>query len=93
MKHAVRTERVLDEYARSLPEADLPRTEVLDRTRLADCLAHLGERERSVVLMTFFVERTTDEIVDDLALSAANVRVIRHRALARLRACMEGGAS
>jgi len=91
-KHARRTERVLDEYARSLPEFDLPRTDALDRTRLADCLAHLGERERSVVVMTFFVERTTEEMVEDLAVSAANLRVIRHRALARLRACMEGAA-
>ena len=40
--------------------------------------------------MTFFVERTTEEMVEDLAVSAANLRVIRHRALARLRACMEG---
>lgn len=82
-------ERVLAEYARELPDVELPRTEALDRRRLADCLAALAERERSVVVMSFFVERTTEEIMDDLALSAANVRVIRHRALARLRACME----
>jgi RNA polymerase sigma-70 factor (ECF subfamily) len=90
LKHARRTERVLDEYARSIPDAESPRTAGLDRGRLADCLARLAERERSVVVMTFFVERTTDEIVDDLAISAGNVRVIRHRALARLRACLEG---
>ena len=89
-KYAKRTERVLDEYARSLPDTVAPATDPIDRARLADCLARLGERERSVVVMTFFVERTTDEIVEDLALTPANVRVIRHRALARLRGCMEG---
>jgi DNA-directed RNA polymerase sigma subunit (sigma70/sigma32) len=39
--------------------------------------------------MTFFADRTSEQIMDEFELSAANVRVIRHRALGRLRACME----
>jgi DNA-directed RNA polymerase specialized sigma24 family protein len=32
-------------------------------------------------------------VAAELALTEANVRVIRHRALQRLRACVTGGAS
>jgi RNA polymerase sigma-70 factor, ECF subfamily len=41
-----------------------------------------------VVLMTFFADKSGDEVAKELGLSAGNVRVVRHRALARLRACM-----
>ena len=93
VRRAGRKERLLEEYARTLPAAEVPETSGLDRERLADCLRGLTERERSLLVMTFYVELMTDEIMRDLGLSAANVRVIRHRALGRLRACMEGRAS
>jgi RNA polymerase sigma-70 factor (ECF subfamily) len=89
MRQAARTERALADYARTLPTMDVPAGPSLDRRRLADCLARLGERERSVVVMTFFADRTSEQIMDEFGLSAANVRVIRHRAQARLLACME----
>jgi RNA polymerase sigma-70 factor (ECF subfamily) len=38
--------------------------------------------------MTFYNEQTSEELTSFLGLSAANVRVIRHRALGRLRDCM-----
>lgn len=60
----------------------------LDAQRLAACLDALAERERTVVALTFVADRTADEVAAELALTAGNVRVIRHRALARLRACM-----
>jgi RNA polymerase sigma-70 factor (ECF subfamily) len=59
---------------------------VFERERLAACLEALSERERSVVIGSFFEE----ESISELRLSAGNVRVIRHRALGKLRACMEG---
>ena len=65
----------------------------LDADRLARCLQALAERERTVVVLTFFADKSGDEVGRELALSAGNVRVIRHRALARLRACMEGEAA
>jgi DNA-directed RNA polymerase specialized sigma24 family protein len=34
--------------------------------------------------MSFFEDRTTDDIAARLGLTATNVRVIRHRALAKL---------
>jgi RNA polymerase sigma-70 factor (ECF subfamily) len=61
---------------------------VLDRDRLAACLEALSERERSVVVLSFFEDKSADEVGAELATSAGNVRVIRHRALARLRKCM-----
>jgi RNA polymerase sigma-70 factor, ECF subfamily len=48
-----------------------------------------------VIVMTFYDDRPADTVAADLNLSAGNVRVIRHRALARLRNCLtakEGAA-
>lgn len=59
-----------------------------DADRLAACLQALAERERTVVVLSFFAEQSGDEVAKELDVSAGNVRVIRHRALARLRACM-----
>ena len=61
---------------------------VLDVDRLEDCLARLDDRERSVVLLTFYAEKSGDEVSRELLLTAGNVRVIRHRAIERLRTCM-----
>lgn len=87
---ARRRERVLGQFADDLPRpgvADEPR---LDTERLTACLERLGERERSVLVLTFHSERTAFEVAQELGLTPANVRVIRHRALARLRLCMNG---
>ena len=62
---------------------------VLDVDRLEQCLARLAERERSVVLLTFYAEKTGTEVGRELRLTAGNVRVIRHRAIDRLRKCIE----
>ncbi|MBX3468145.1 MAG: sigma-70 family RNA polymerase sigma factor [Planctomycetes bacterium] len=60
--------------------------------RLAGCLEALGERERSVVVLTFYQGQGAAEIAAALALSEGNVRVVRHRGVGRLRACLEGAA-
>jgi len=54
-----------------------------ERERLAACLEALSERERAVVIASFFEEEPPT------GLSEGNIRVIRHRALGKLRACME----
>jgi RNA polymerase sigma-70 factor (ECF subfamily) len=64
----------------------------LDLAHLARCLQRLSERERSVVVLSFYAERDSAAIGSELGLSEGNVRVVRHRALARLRGCMEPGA-
>ena len=60
----------------------------LDDQQLARCVQTLKERERSVVVMTFYDERTAAETARFLGISEANVRVIRHRAIRQLRGCM-----
>jgi RNA polymerase sigma-70 factor, ECF subfamily len=62
----------------------------LDRDRLADCLEELPIRDRTVVALTFYLERSAEEIARELGTSSGNVRVLRHRALARLHDCLEG---
>jgi RNA polymerase sigma-70 factor (ECF subfamily) len=65
---------------------------VLDAPRVAACLRALGERDRLVVLLTFYADRDAPRIAEDLAVSPGAVRAIRHRALERLRECVMGGA-
>jgi RNA polymerase sigma-70 factor, ECF subfamily len=88
---ASRRMELLEVYARNLPVAS-PAPEVpLNRERLTGCVEALSERERSVVVMSFYDEQSAAEVAVYLGLSQANVRVIRHRALGRLRNCMSGG--
>ena len=65
----------------------------LDRERLQHCLQALAERERTVVVMTFFDEHTRTNLPGSLGLSEGNLRVIRHRAIRRLRHCMSSPES
>ena len=60
----------------------------LDDQQLARCVQMLKERERSVIVMTFYDEQTAAETARFLGVSEANVRVIRHRAVQQLRDCM-----
>jgi RNA polymerase sigma-70 factor, ECF subfamily len=89
---AQRREGLLHEYARMhVPEYVEP-LEPLDSVRLNDCLQRLGERERSVVVLTFYQEESSEAVAETLGLTSANARVIRHRALGRLRDCMTRAA-
>jgi RNA polymerase sigma-70 factor, ECF subfamily len=65
----------------------------LDFQTMVQCLEKLGERDRRVVGMTFYEDRTADEIATTIGLSTANVRVIRHRALVQLRTCVDANSS
>ena len=67
---------------------DRPSIPTVDDRQLARCVQALQERERSVVVMTFYDEHTAAETAGFLGVSEANVRVIRHRAMKQLRACM-----
>src|SRR5215831_359349 len=87
---AQRKERLLEQFGPDLlapSEAFRPR---LDHERLARCVENLNERERTVVVMTFYDEQTSAEVAGFLGVSEANVRVMRHRAIHQLRDCMEG---
>ena len=64
----------------------------LDRQQLAHCVQRLRERERAVVVMSFYDEHTGADIARSLGVSEANVRVMRHRAIHQLRDCMGANA-
>ena len=87
-RSARRQERLLAEFGADLMP-DQPPMPQLDDAQLARCVQTLKERERSVVVLTFYDEQTAAEAAGFLGISEANVRVIRHRAVRQLRACME----
>jgi RNA polymerase sigma-70 factor (ECF subfamily) len=68
--------------------AFIPATSAIDEDLLEGCLSTLGERERTVVRLTFYGEKSSREIAMTLGTSEGNVRVIRSRAIDRLRACL-----
>jgi len=84
-----RREQLLERYGEDLVPAAPPEP-LFDLERVAGCLEKLPQRERAVLLMTFYEDRPADEVGAQLGLSAGNVRVIRHRGLARLRECVTG---
>jgi RNA polymerase sigma-70 factor (ECF subfamily) len=90
-----RRARILEAYPLDLVPSDEEPAEPLTTARLGDCLATLPERERAVLVMTFYDDRPADAVARELGISAGNVRVIRHRGLERLRGCLEaqGAAS
>ena len=87
-----RRERLLDTYGEALLPQDTPAPS-LDQARLAHCLEQLPERERTVLVLTFYDDMPAQSLARELDTSQANVRVIRHRGLERLRKCVTGDAS
>jgi RNA polymerase sigma-70 factor, ECF subfamily len=84
---------LLERYRNDLPAVSYSPVPALDRSQLHSCIESLPERERSVVVLSYFDEQSALEVSNFLTISEANVRVIRHRALQRLRNCMAGGKS
>lgn len=54
------------------------------------CLHALAERDRRVLVLTFYAEKSSAEIAGELGVTGTVVRVARHRALERLRDCVHG---
>lgn len=86
-----RREDLLERYADALPMADLHIAPRLDHQRVAGCLERLPERERAVLVMTFYDDQSSEAVGKELGLSAGNVRVIRHRGIDKLRRCIDAG--
>jgi len=82
-----RREQMAEAWGREQMPWTSPR-EPVDGGRLNDCLSALVDRDRLVVTMAFYAETGTADISARLGLSPANVRVIKHRAMARLRDCV-----
>jgi RNA polymerase sigma-70 factor (ECF subfamily) len=84
---AQRRQHLLEQFGANLPTVQLS-VPHLDRDQLSRCVQNLRERERTVVVMTFYDEQTSADVANFLGVSEANVRVIRHRAIHQLRECM-----
>jgi len=84
-----RREQLLHDFVGDVPVGTSAPEPRVDEERLEACLARLAARERSVLVLTFHSDRSALEVGRELGLTAANVRVIRHRAIVRLRACLE----
>lgn len=88
-----RKQRLLEQFSADLPPITVaPVMPALDQKQLGRCVQSLKERERAVVVMTFYDEQTGADVADFLGVSEANVRVIRHRAIHQLRDCMGAAA-
>lgn len=92
-RSGARRQALLDRYGDALvpPDATEP-VPALDRERLLACLERLSERERLVVVASFFESKDAGEVAALTSLAPGNVRVVRHRAVERLRGCMGAGA-
>jgi len=88
---ARRREALTARFVDASVETPAPSLAALDAPRVASCLRGLAERERLVLLLTYYAEREAPRIAEDLHLSPGAVRAIRHRAIARLRDCVTGG--
>jgi RNA polymerase sigma-70 factor (ECF subfamily) len=88
-----RREVLLEQHGQLLSIADIAVAPRLDHERVARCLERLPERERSVLVMSFYDERPSEDVAASLGLSAGNVRVIRHRGITKLRSCVENRRS
>lgn len=66
-----------------------PDVEHIETGALVHCIAELEARARAVVHLSFNQERSADEIGTLLGTSPGNVRVLRHRAIAALRSCLD----
>jgi len=89
---AQRKERLLEQFGADLLAPVQPSLPQLDYEQLTRCVQSLKERERTVVVMTFYDEQTGTDVARLLGVSEANVRVIRHRAIHQLRECMGAAA-
>ena len=91
-RNSGRRERILDTFPIDLIPIEEPAREEAPE-RLRHCLQALPERERAVLVMTFYDDCPADALGRQLGINAGHVRVIRHRGLEHLRICMEAGGA
>jgi RNA polymerase sigma-70 factor, ECF subfamily len=79
------------ESCAKLPEIPTwqPDVALLDFDRIARCVLQLEGRAWAVLHLSFYRERTAEQIATTLSTTAGNVRVLRHRAIVQLRRCVE----
>ena len=85
-----RRAELLEKFGADLAIADISVAPRLDEARVAACLEKLAERERAVMIMSFYEDEPAERVGASLGITGGNVRVIRHRALQQLRDCVMG---
>jgi RNA polymerase sigma-70 factor, ECF subfamily len=83
-----RKERLLEQFGADMLAPAPESMPDPDQQQLRGCVQRLKERERAVIVMSFYDEETAADVGRFLGVSEANVRVIRHRAIHQLRGCM-----
>lgn len=91
MARTERREQAIDGAPFRALSIDPETADPLARDAVAQCLEKLQERQRTVVVLTYYAEQSTEAIAASLGLTSNNVRVIRHRGIARLRTCLGFG--
>lgn len=84
---ARRRERLMAQFPTAEPWVD-PFVESPDTAHVERCLHMLVERDRRLLILTFYAEKTSAQIAEELGVTGTVVRVARHRALERLRECV-----
>jgi RNA polymerase sigma-70 factor, ECF subfamily len=85
-----RRKKLLAVYAEPERVSAPPSVDAPDVARLTRCLDALADRERTVLVLSYYAELDAGSIGAELGTSAGNVRVLRHRAFERLQACVHG---
>jgi len=67
----------------------VPGVEGVDAAPLLDCISKLEQKAQTVLHLSFYRDKSADEIAGVIGTTAGNVRVLRHRAIAQVRDCME----
>jgi RNA polymerase sigma-70 factor (ECF subfamily) len=83
-----RREALLKSAGRTIVPPEPCTGNAVDIERLERCMRRLADRDRAVLFLTFYAEKKTREVGEELGVAEGHVRVIRHRALNRLRHCL-----
>jgi RNA polymerase sigma-70 factor, ECF subfamily len=70
--------------------ASVPDESGVDRERVIRCMSKLAARERQVIKLTFWDQLSAREVAHAVDVTEGNARVLRHRAMAQLVACVRG---
>jgi RNA polymerase sigma-70 factor, ECF subfamily len=83
-----RLEGIRRRLSRELAGAATPPWELVESRRVEECLAGLPSREGTLLVLLFQKGATAVEAARTLETTPGNVRVMHHRAIARLRECV-----
>ena len=67
-----------------------PNEAKLDLDRVGECIQRLNDRDKEIVVRTYMHEEDTAVIAESMGIEPGTVRVLRFRAIARLRELLKG---